>query len=421
MKNVIRRCAHRVRRDQGFTLIELVAAVSIMFVGFFTLAGAFASGTRLIVQARQRQVATEEANGELEHLRNIPYDNVSLAASPSHSSDTGSPDYYVNNGATGYDYLHGGTYETLVVDTSTPGAVSHGPEQQTIGSTLVTTYRYVTWIDDPVGGATAQDYKRLTVVVAYSAADNAGRPHSVQVSALFTLGSVTVTGSSSNATTGTSPTASPSPSPTPTPSGPCDGDTHAPGGDFSFLSGAGSSVGYTGSTTTTVSLAPVDNCTPIQIQLSNDGGTYASWFTFNATTPTVTWSIPSGDGVKSVWAHFTDGNENQGTVGPHSVTLDATKPTVPGTLSRTVSCQGSNRTVNLSWGASTDTNLLGYRVYKQTNGAGYLALLTTSTQTASDTHSKGLNSVDFKVVAYDKAGNEGNATNVVSLAKNKCS
>ncbi|MGZ4205384.1 MAG: hypothetical protein ACXVQW_08850, partial [Actinomycetota bacterium] len=74
-----------------------------------------------------------------------------------------------------------------------------------------------------------------------------------------------------------------------------------------------------------------------------------------------------------------------------------------------------------SWGSSTDTNFLGYRVYQSTNGGIWTSITTTSTLTTSDTDAKTLDSVSYEVVGYDKAGNESAPTNAISLSKNKCS
>jgi len=77
--------------------------------------------------------------------------------------------------------------------------------------------------------------------------------------------------------------------------------------------------------------------------------------------------------------------------------------------------------VYLSWGVSTDTNFLGYRLYKSTNGGAFTAITTTSTSTTNDTDKKSLDSLSYKVVGYDKAGNESPFSNAISLSKNKCS
>lgn len=401
----------------GFTLVELVVGIAILGIGFLALAGATTAGTRLIVQGKQRQAATEEANGRLEHIRNVPYAQVALTTTPAHSADAADPDYYVDPSGPNYDHAHSGTYEPIVID-ATAGQVLHLDGTVVVGSTSLSVYQYVTWVDDP-GITGTQDYKRVTIAVTYAASSNPGRARSVQVSALLTSGTVSVGGSQSGATQGSGSTPTPSPTPTPTPTAGCSDHDES---TFSILSGTGSQVGFTASTSVTISLEPeADACTPVTVELSNDGATWGTPITYDPATPTVSWTLTAGDGSKSVWAKFRNSAGTTHTAGPKTITLDATPPTVPGTLTRTVGCSGSDRTVNLSWGTSSDTNFLGYRVYKNTNNAGFTALLTTATQSGSDTHAKTLNSVDFKVVAYDKAGNEGNATNVISLAKNVCS
>jgi hypothetical protein len=289
-----------------------------------------------------------------------------------------------------------------------------------VGETSLAVNQYVTWVDDP-GLSGTQDYKRLTVVVQYNQPAVQGVSRLVRVSSFFTEGGVTVGGSGVSAAPGTTstPTASPSPSPT---VAPCTNDTTAPAGSFTIDTGTAAEVGYSASLSVTLRFLSIsDTCTPIVLRFSNDGTTYGSDVVYDAVNPSVSWSVASGDGSKQVRAKVRDGIGNEATLSPMSITLDTIKPTVPGTLSRTVSCSGSNRTVNLSWGSSTDTNFRGYRVYKSINGGGYVDLATVSGTTKSDTDKKSYDSVRYYAVGYDKAGNESNATNVVSLAKNKCS
>ena len=412
----MKRSMQRMRTDEGFTLVEVVIAMALITVGFLVLAGATSSGARLLVQSKQRQAATQQANAAIEHIRNVAYDNAMLSTQPSHAADEDSPDFYVNEDGTEYDHAHGGDGEQLVVD-SVHGLVLHTEDVST-GSTSMTLYQYVTWVDDPnISGS--QDYKRVSVVVSYLAGANPGRLHTVEASTLLTTGTITVGGTTSSAGAGSS--SSPTPSPTPTPSGPCGADTVGPTGTFSILSSSGAQTGYTASTTASISLSPSDTCTPISVQFSNDNATYGTAFTYDSGNPNATWTLAGTDGSKNVWARYTDGAGNVSTVGPQPIALDQTLPTAAGTLTRTVSCSGNNRTVTLNWGNSTDANLVGYRIYKNANNVGYSALKTSATLTTTDTDSKILNSLSYKIVAYDKAGNEGTATNVISLAKNKCS
>jgi prepilin-type N-terminal cleavage/methylation domain-containing protein len=415
----------RLSGERGFTITELMVALLILSVGFFALAAAASTGLRVVAEGRQREAATEIANGRLEHLRDIPYDNVALnstlctpACAPTHSADTANPDSMVSDDNTQFD-PGTGTYEDLVLDT-TNGQVPHIESPVAVGPILYNVYQYVTWVDDPAGGSTPHDYKRLTIVAAFNTPVNTGRPRNVTVSALFTSGGVIIEGDTADATVGSS--ASPTPTPTPTPSSGCISDTAAPTGDFSILSGAGAVAGYTASTAVTLKPAPVDGCAPIRLRFSNDNSTYGEDITYDSGNPSVTWTVTGGsDGSRSIWAKFRDGLDHEASVGPHSIILDQTKPSTPGTLTRTVSCSGGNRTVTLQWGVSTDTYFLGYRVYKSTNGGTFTAITTTSTLFTSDTDKKSLDSVSYKVVGYDRAGNESAASNVISLSKNKCS
>jgi hypothetical protein len=182
-----------------------------------------------------------------------------------------------------------------------------------------------------------------------------------------------------------------------------------------------SEVGYTASSNVSLKLNFADACTPITVRFSNDGVTYGSSVTYAMTNQTLSWAIGGGDGSKTIHGQVSDGVGNTQSLTAQTIVLDSTKPTTPGTLTRTVSCPGSDRAVHLSWGVSTDDNLHGYRVYKSTDGTTWSAIDTASSLSYDDVHKKNLDSVRFYVVAYDRAGNESNATNTVSLSKNQCS
>jgi prepilin-type N-terminal cleavage/methylation domain-containing protein len=400
-------------REDGFTIIELMAALSVLAIGFMSLAGALGIGFKQIALGRQRQTATEIGNARIEHLRNVPYTSVAMSSAPIHSEDVDDPDRFVSNDGSQFDYSGGDTFEDLVVD-ETSGQVLHIEDPVTVGATIMTVYQYVTWSDQ------ANNVKRLTVVVVYRPTVIEGAAKLVRISTLFTPGTVTVTGTSAGATQGTS-TPTPSATPTATPTGGCSTDTSAPSGTFWILSGTGSQTGYTASTTVSLSMSFTDSCTPITVEFSNDGTNYSSAVTYDSLNPTVSWTLTSGNGTRNVWAKVSDGAGNTATLGPSSIVLDTTAPSVPGTLSRTVSCASSDRTVHLTWGSSTDTNLAGYRAYRSINSAAWTAIGTSSSSTFNDTHKKSLDSVRYYVVGYDRAGNESNATNTIALSKNKCS
>ncbi|MDQ1520837.1 MAG: hypothetical protein QOI55_1910, partial [Actinomycetota bacterium] len=200
----------------------------------------------------------------------------------------------------------------------------------------------------------------------------------------------------------------------------CPGDASGPTGSFTISSSTVSDVGYTAATNVSLKFTLTDPCSPESARFSNDGTTFGSSIPYISANTTLSWSLSAGDGAKTVSARASDGAGNTTLLAAQSIVLDTTKPTVPGTLNRTVSCSGSNRTVHLSWGFSTDVNLRGYRVYKSTDGVSWQAIDTASSYSYNDVHKKGLDSVRFYVVAYDRAGNQSDATNTTSLSKNQC-
>lgn len=414
MIRILQNRARALADEAGFSIVEMMMALSMISIGFLALAGTASTGARMLAEARQRQAATEIAGREIEHLRNIPYDEVAFTTGLTRSSDPDDPDFWLSDDGLSYDHQQDGTFEPLVIDAN--GVIEH-TEDIAVGPTLLTVHRYVTWVDDPAITGT-EDYKRLTIVAFYRAPVNTGRAREVRASALFTPGTVFVPGEQASGATGGG--GSPTPSPSPTPTGACSGDTTAPTGTFSILSGTGAAQGFTSSTTVTISMSPTDACAPITVELSNDNVAFGTPVTYDVTNPTATWVIPGGDGSKSVWARFTDGVGNSRVVGPQAIVLDQTLPTAPTSLSKSLSCSGQDRTAALSWGASSDANLLGYRLYRSIDSGAFEVAKTTSMLTASDTHKKNLDSVRFYVVAYDKAGNEGIPSDEISLAKNQC-
>jgi len=164
----------RLRDEDGFTITELMVALTILSVAFFALAGSASIGLRIVAEGRQREAATEIANGRLEHLRDIPYDALALNTAPTHSTDTTNPDYSVSTG--GSQFNPGtGTYEDLDVD-ATNGQVPHIESPVSVGPIVYSVYQYVTWVDDPPAGSTTHDYKRVTVIAFYNTPVNTGRP-----------------------------------------------------------------------------------------------------------------------------------------------------------------------------------------------------------------------------------------------------
>ena len=392
------------------TIIELVVALTILAVVMTALAGFIGISLRSVQLARARSVAEAAANKRLEELRDVDYPQLALASAPVHNPDSTNPDYFVSG--SDFDYTGDSTMEPLIVQTNPPGPVAHIESPVTVGGTVVDVYQYVTWVDDP-GISGTQDLKRVTVVVEYHNVAIKATDHILRESVLFTPGTVVVPSASntSTTTTTTTPTATTT---TTVPVGGC--------GAFSVFGGGGGQTGFTATTTVTVSMTLSTCGSPVYVNFSNDGSTWGPDFLYDSSNPSSAWTIAGGDGT-----HVISGRARVGAAGSpwilqqQSITLDTTPPTTPGTLNRSVSCSGSNRTVSMSWSASSDANLVGSRVYRSTDGVTWQIVSSTTGTTAVDTHSKTLTSVRFYVKAYDKAGNQSNATNTITLSKNQCS
>jgi fibronectin type 3 domain-containing protein len=160
------------------------------------------------------------------------------------------------------------------------------------------------------------------------------------------------------------------------------------------------------------------------VSFSNDGTIWGPTpeLSYDSANPSTAWTIAGGNGERVISGRARVGIAGEPWILPQqSIILDTTSPTTPVPFTRTAGCSGSTRTVNLSWGASSDSYLVGYRVYRSTDGVNWQIVKSTTTTSATDTHSKGLASVRYYVKAYDKAGNESNATSTITLSKNQCS
>ncbi|HEY5011321.1 MAG TPA: prepilin-type N-terminal cleavage/methylation domain-containing protein [Acidimicrobiia bacterium] len=406
--------------DDGFTLIELLVAISLLSIVAGGFVASLGLGFQTIALARQRQTASSIAEARLEHLRSIPYAQLALATGLTKAIDPTDPDYAVSSDGTQFDVDGHGSMEPLIVDAG--GGVLHIEDVQ-VGTTVMKVYQYVTWVDDP-GIAGTQDYRRVTVIVEYKTPTLNGISKVVRASAMFSSGTVSISGTTTTSPTSTTaPTTTvPSATTTTAPQNACPDDHAAPTGSATINGTSGAEAGFTAARNVTLSLAPVDACTPITTRIGNDDGSWSAWSTYDPVSPLFSWSITAGDGTKQVYVQGADGVGNTGPIATLSIILDTTKPTAPGTLSRTVVCSGTSRTVSLSWPISTDTNFRGYRVYRSTDGVTWSVFTQVSFTSASDaTLKKSLDSVRYYVVAYDKAGNESNATNTIALSKNQCS
>lgn len=404
------------RDEQGTHMVELAIAGGVMAIAVIGVVSSLAFGMTMVGGARQRSTASTVAGERIERVHNLPFDRVALYEQPEHNTDPNHPDYRVTEDNLSYQVESGAT-EPLIVDLAN-GALKHLDDPFTLGQTEFSVFQFVTWVDDPDIAGT-QNYKRVSVVVRWKFPVESSTSNTLRVSTLVSDNSVAMPGTQPESSPGPESTPAPEPSPQP---GNCPGDVTAPTGEVEVLSGSGAEQGYTASTIVQVRLEASDPCADIVARLSNDGVTFAYVATLTTdVSSTASWTIPTGEGAKTLYAKFRDGADNTSGAYTTTVVLDQTPPTVPDNF-HVVSCtlSGNDRTVNLGWNESSDANLLGYRLYRSIDNAAFTAVLTTANLSASDTERKNYGSVRYLVRAYDKAGTESGDSDVLSFSRNQC-
>jgi hypothetical protein len=409
------------------SLVEVCIAALVMAVAVTGVIGAMGSGMSIVGHSRQRSTGVALAQERLERILGYPYDDVAVSNSPAptFSADTLSPDNKLSPDGLSYN-VGNGTFEPLILRTG--GVVTHvDPTYTPPGTTTeFSVYQYVTWVDDPnVTGTT--DYKRVTVAVVWNFPVNGGPKHTVTQSTYMSEGEVLTSTPtptpSASPSGGPSPTSTPSPTPTPVTAS-CPGDTTEPtGGTMSVLSGSGAEVGYTNSNIVSIELGATDLCAPLTAELSNDGTTFTTSTTLTSgVTSSPTWTVPTGDGVKTIFARFRDGTGNTSGIISGAITLDQTVPTSFTGLAPS-NCDADIRSATFNWSPTNEgsSNFLTYRLFRQidTNTATVEAV--TATRSVSNMFDKNKKPVKFWVKAYDKAGNASGSSNVITFtANNSC-
>jgi prepilin-type N-terminal cleavage/methylation domain-containing protein len=189
-----------VRDSRGFTLIEVLVALSILAVGILGVATTFTNSGHLTTVAEKTEAATYQGQKEMERIKALPYFDVALAAGtiPAAPQATDNPLTYKFGGAGGgtYDFSQScsspltparcwTTSEDLVASTDAAHSMplttswqdsgySGGPSSRLNG----TIYRFITFVkNDPecdascypaCASAPASCYKRITLAVTLS-------------------------------------------------------------------------------------------------------------------------------------------------------------------------------------------------------------------------------------------------------------
>lgn len=154
------------------TVVEVVVAGLIMVVGGLGVLGIVDAASRNTFRAEQSQAVANLMQGEMERLRQVPYDELALTSLPVHASDPEDPNsriastsfFYTGRNGTGLKQLvyNGGSSGGETIE---GGTVDPGPTQFQVGKLKGDVYRYVVWDTCPAAlCADGRHLKRVVVV-----------------------------------------------------------------------------------------------------------------------------------------------------------------------------------------------------------------------------------------------------------------
>jgi prepilin-type N-terminal cleavage/methylation domain-containing protein len=155
-----RTLAARSREQDGFGLIELLIAMTVMLVGVLAIFAMFESGLRQLTRASNVTTAAALADSEMENYRAVLYTAIGMTQT---ALDAADPTY---NGDTAY--RAGGTNQPN--EAVTLGSSSYSPVQTLTGADG-RSYRvdtYITWASVQVSGGTfsGRAVKQVTIAVS---------------------------------------------------------------------------------------------------------------------------------------------------------------------------------------------------------------------------------------------------------------
>ncbi|MDQ1445596.1 MAG: Fibronectin type domain, partial [Acidimicrobiaceae bacterium] len=199
MQSLLRRRPRAMTRDEdGFTLVELLAALTVMAIVMLAVAGVFYGAMRTAGVGGRRTAAVGLAIRETEAMHAVPYGQLGFA-----TTQAGYVSQY--EGHATVDFVASSTI-------TSPQVAPNGSDvQQGITYNLA---RYIVWMD--ADATHTEAYKRTTVVVTYT--DDGGSHNLRQDSVVYPGGQGTYGGprgaTASSTTTTTAPAAFPPSAPT---------------------------------------------------------------------------------------------------------------------------------------------------------------------------------------------------------------
>jgi prepilin-type N-terminal cleavage/methylation domain-containing protein len=180
---VVSALRRRSAGEQGFGLIELMVAISIILVALLAISYTALIGFTDIAFARQRQSATGLANQAIEQASALPLDTLARGLSNADLAGSGDPNITTSGCGSGTVYcLTIGGLNEQIPRGDNPNVVPIVPHTQTIniGPTRYTVRTYVSYFrNDP-----SLNTLRLSTLVSWVGAERGSALHTINVESL---------------------------------------------------------------------------------------------------------------------------------------------------------------------------------------------------------------------------------------------
>jgi Tfp pilus assembly protein PilE len=160
------RHARRFAGEEGFGLIELMVAATVVLTGVLSAFLAFEASQRADSRGERTAAVAHRSQAELERIMALPYTSVAMESTPTNSGSKNKYDplNYVVTGPPAeyqYDWNEPAKKEQFVT-----GGTLAPSSSWTDGKLTGTIYLFVTWVADACPScAKSQDYKRVTLVL----------------------------------------------------------------------------------------------------------------------------------------------------------------------------------------------------------------------------------------------------------------
>src|SRR4051794_5254187 len=174
---------HRLSAESGISVVEVLIAAVILTLTALAIATLSTGATHTTFRAEQQQVVVNRLQDELEHIRQLPFNQVALTGKPTASNEGADPAARVSADGTHFDlnrngtntkplaYAGGTTPEGAPVGCGAAGqptcGVTSGPQPFQSGDVSGKIYRYVVYPGVPPDctGCSPNYFKRIIVAI----------------------------------------------------------------------------------------------------------------------------------------------------------------------------------------------------------------------------------------------------------------